>query len=194
MNTNNLFDGNEQVKIDSDEKLDTYIQAHHKRFHNILFWAGILIVLNFAMLINKILNLYTGTASTEMLYFKMGLGLMIVAFVLFLVFLWKADSEIGPPEWSRIKILIHYQIGIINKEVGLILAYLVAYSLVLLYGYIFYTSTKVISTKKITEIVTPGTMLVYGIGIYFLYHGYSRRSKLKSGIKQLENESDQQFL
>jgi hypothetical protein len=94
-----------------------------------------------------------------MLYLKIGLGLVTSAYALYLGILWKAESEIGPAEWGKVKTLLRYHIGIIHKEIGLITGYLLAYTLVLIGGYFIYSLTGMISRDKLARIITPGTTI-----------------------------------
>ncbi len=39
MDVKDLFEENDRIRLDSDEKLEVYMEAYYDRFHNLLLWG-----------------------------------------------------------------------------------------------------------------------------------------------------------
>lgn len=186
MEIKNLLDENERTHIDSNEKMEAYLNAHHDRFHNLLFWANVAILFNFVLIITRMVGLYKGGAAS-LADFKVMLGVIFIAAVAFLYRIWRADTSLGEPDWDKIKVLLHYKVDIMNKQIKLISGYIVAYTLILLCSYIYYKSTRLVPPSKVLEATSPLSMVMYLIGTYSLGKCFMRRKKLLNGINEYDS-------
>ncbi|CAM3958786.1 hypothetical protein MUGA111182_19405 [Mucilaginibacter galii] len=188
MDVKDLFDENDRIRIDSDEKLEVYMEAHYDRFHNLLLWANVAILINFVMIIVRTINLYKGDDPTALTSLKIIFAVIFGAFAGFLVWQWRAGVTLGPPEWGRIKTLLQYKVGIMEKQIGLIIGYITAYTLILVAGYAFYETTELVPVQKVIDINSPVTLVMYLMGSYSLYQCFNRRQKLLTGINAMDEE------
>ena len=70
MDVKDLFEENDRIRLDSNENLEVYMEAYYDRFHNLLLWANVAILVNFVMIIVSTINLYKGNDPTALTFLK----------------------------------------------------------------------------------------------------------------------------
>lgn len=195
MDIKDLFDESGRIIIDSDKKLQVYITTHHERFHNLLFWTSIVMVVNFIIIMIRIVKLYPIKSPTDVIYLEAVFAVIFFAFAVFLTFQWKAAISLGPPEWGRAKILVRYKSDILNKQAGLIAGYMITYTLILISGYIFYEISGVKpGGRKVLDMTFSISLITYFLGLYSLYKNFIQRRILIRNIIVLDEASNQKNL
>jgi len=189
MDVKDLFDEHERIKIDSDEKLEFYLDTHQERFHRLLIWTNLAILFNFVMVMSRLINLYKGNVPAEILPLKFIFALIFGAYAGFLIVQWKAEISLGPVDGSRLKCLLHYKIGIMDKQAKIIAGYLVGYTLTLIGAYIFYATGRSADAQLVWSTSSSVSLVMFGMGMYLLKQWISKRRNLKVALTSLrENE------
>ncbi|MBL4676679.1 MAG: hypothetical protein JKY70_10825 [Mucilaginibacter sp.] len=188
MDVKDLFDEHERIKIDSDEKLDLYLDSHQERFHRLLFWANLAILFNFIMVMSRLVNVYKGNVPAEILPLKFIFAVIFGAYAGFLIVQWKAEISLGPVDGSRLRCLLHYKIGIMDKQAKIIAGYLIGYTLTLFGAYLFYLSSRLADPKLVWKTSSTVSVVMFGMGIYLLKQWIAKRRNLKVALTTLKDD------
>jgi hypothetical protein len=177
MEVKDLYDDNGKPLPESSKILDDYLNAHHERFHNILQWASVAIIINFLFIVIRLHNLHSGDDERK-IYFTALLVFFVLAFALFLYVVWRSDTTLGPENWPLAKVLLQYKIEVMNKQVQMLMGYLIAYSIALGTAYLFYKTTGLVKAEKVLSSTSSVSLMMYGLGAYSLKICLTRRYKL----------------
>ncbi len=179
MELKDLYDDQGRLLADADHKLSIYIQVHHQRFHNMLFWANMAILVNMAIFMLRMIRL-CDSEHQQLNVLKILMGVLLAVISLFLYRLWRIGFQLGPEEWSPVKTFLHYKVAIYEKQAWMLGSYILAYGLTFAVTYAFYKTTGLVSPKKVLDATSSMSIMMLGLGFYLLNNCLARRAKLIS--------------
>lgn len=178
---------------DTKKEFLIFLKQKEDRLEWMLLWCSIIVLVSYIALVLSIIKYYATLTSEQPVYLVVLLLLIMVMLSAFIRLQYRLTNYKPLCSALVIKELLNFKAHIANKQLTLLTAYIIAYSVIVGGSCLLCWYSAGQGAQKILTLTTPVSIMVYGCGLFLLVKLMLKRRAYLNYICSIDESIVNQF-